>query len=65
MYLAGLYAQFDRHAVQDLETVEGLLAFTASGDVRVAEDYHAHPESRLVQERYLGYWSSGAGAVSK
>jgi heavy metal sensor kinase len=48
-----LYAQLDRHAVQDLETVEGLLAFTASGDVRVAEDYHTHPESRLVQERYL------------
>jgi heavy metal sensor kinase len=48
-----LYAQLDRHAVQDLETVEGLLSFTPSGVVNVAEDYHTHPESRLVQERYL------------
>lgn len=48
-----LYGQLDRHAVQDLETVEGLLAFTPSGIVKVAEDYHTHPESRLVQERYF------------
>jgi heavy metal sensor kinase len=48
-----LYTQLDRHAVQDLETVEGLLSFTPSGAVNVAEDYHTHPESRLVQERYL------------
>ena len=48
-----LYSQLDRHAVQDLETVEGLLAFTPAGTVSVAEDYHTHPESRLVQERYL------------
>jgi signal transduction histidine kinase len=48
-----LYGQLDHHAVQDLETVEGLLALTPSGVVTVAEDYHTHPESRLVQERYL------------
>ena len=48
-----LWAQLDRHAVQDLETVEGLLSFTPTGAVNVAEDYHTHPESRLVQERFL------------
>ena len=48
-----LYTQLDRHAVQDLETVEGLLSFAPTGAVNVADDYHTHPESRLVQERYL------------
>jgi heavy metal sensor kinase len=48
-----LRAQLHRHAVQDLETVEGLLFFTPDGRLQFHEDYHNHPESRLVQERFL------------
>src|ERR1051325_7538979 len=48
-----LRSQLDRHAIQDLETVEGLLYFTSSGQLNVREDYHNHPESRQVQERML------------
>jgi len=45
--------QMDKHAVQDLETVEGLLSVTPEGTIRFDEGYHNHPESRLVQERFL------------
>jgi heavy metal sensor kinase len=48
-----LYEQLNRHAVQDLETVEGLLARLPDGTVTVDETYHSHSESRLVQERFL------------
>lgn len=46
-------AQLKRQAVQDLETVEGLLFFTADGALHFNEEYHNHPESKLVQDRYL------------
>jgi heavy metal sensor kinase len=48
-----LWQQLDRHAVQDLETVEGLLSWTSDGMVGFDEGYHNHPESRLVQDRFL------------
>jgi heavy metal sensor kinase len=46
-------SQSVRFAVQDIETVEGLLAFTPDGRVILREDYHNHPESRKVVDRYV------------
>jgi heavy metal sensor kinase len=43
-----------RHAeIQDLETVEGLLYFAPDGRLLLHEDYHSHPQSRLLLERYM------------
>jgi heavy metal sensor kinase len=46
-------AQINRQVIQDLETVEGLLYFTEDGQLHFSDDYHNHPESKLVQERML------------
>jgi len=46
-------AQLKHQAVQDLETVEGLLYFNSDGQLRLNEEYHNHPESKLVQDRLL------------
>jgi heavy metal sensor kinase len=46
-------SQLNRQAVQDLETVEGLLYFNSHGQLRLNEEYHNHPESKLVQDRFL------------
>src|SRR5580704_5087997 len=48
-----LRAQLKHQAIQDLETVEGLLYFNAKGNLRLNDDYHNHPESKLVQDRFL------------
>jgi heavy metal sensor kinase len=53
LLLADLRRQLAYHAVQDLETVEGLLFFDASGALRFRDDYHNHPESRYVLDRFL------------
>src|SRR5258707_3728922 len=44
-------AQLKRQAVQDLETVEGLLYFGGDGQLHLNEEYHNHPELKLVQDR--------------
>lgn len=46
-------AQLAHFAVEDIETVEGLLSFTPNGKVKVRDDYHNHPESKQILERYL------------
>lgn len=46
-------AQLKRHTVEDLETVEGLLYFRSDGLLQFNDEYHNHPESQFVQERYL------------
>ena len=46
-------SQSARFAVQDIETVEGLLAFTPDRRIILREDYHNHPESRKVVDRYV------------
>lgn len=51
--LRDLRSQLIRHAIQDIETVEGLLYFTADGRLMLREDYHNHPESKRVLERLL------------
>ena len=48
-----LRTQLDRYNIQDVETVEGLLYFTPGGQLELREDYHNHPESKLVLERLL------------
>ena len=48
-----LRAQLKHQAIQDLETVEGLLYFNAKGNLRLNDDYHNHPESKLIQDRFL------------
>jgi heavy metal sensor kinase len=48
-----MVTQLNRQAVQDLETVEGLLYFSGDGQLHLNEEYHNHPESKLVQDRLL------------
>lgn len=48
-----LRSQLDHYAIQDIETVEGLLYFDARGDLNLREDYHNHPASKQVLERLL------------
>ncbi len=51
--------ELTRHAIQDIETVEGLLYFDSSGGMHFHDDYHNHPESKQIQERYLEVISDG------
>ena len=51
--LRDLRQQLTRHAIQDLETVEGLLYFTSDGRLHLHDDYHNNPESKNVLERLL------------
>jgi heavy metal sensor kinase len=46
-------SQMDNYAVQDIETVEGLLYFDTHGRLILREDYHNHPESKQVLERLV------------
>ncbi len=46
-------SQLDHYAVQDIETVEGLLYFDPSGRLMLHEDYHNHPESKQLLERLV------------
>ena len=48
-----LRGQLDHYAIQDIETVEGLLYYDSSGALRMREDYHNHTESKQILERYL------------
>jgi heavy metal sensor kinase len=45
--------QLDHYAVQDIETIEGLLYFDRDGRLILREDYHNHPQSRYVLERLV------------
>jgi len=48
-----LRSQLSHYAVQDVETVEGLLYFDPAGRLQLHDDYHNHPESKRVLERLL------------
>ena len=39
--------------IQDIETVEGLLAFAPDGSLVLHEEYHNHPEHILLLDRYM------------
>jgi heavy metal sensor kinase len=45
--------QVEHYAIQNLETVEGLMYFQPDGRLAVREDYHNHPESKQILERFL------------
>jgi heavy metal sensor kinase len=51
--LRDLRSQLIRYAIQDIETVEGLLYFTPQGQLKLRDDYHNHAESKDVLERLL------------
>jgi heavy metal sensor kinase len=46
-------AQVAHFAVQDIETVEGLLALKTDGGVLVRDDYHNHAESKKLLDHYI------------
>ena len=48
-----LRSQLDHFAIQEIETVEGLFLFTRNGQLQLRDDYHNHPESKDVIERFL------------
>ena len=48
-----LRSQLDHFAIQEIETVEGLLYFTAQGALQMHEEYHNHPESKDVIDRFV------------
>jgi heavy metal sensor kinase len=39
--------------IQDIETAEGLLAFAPDGRLALHEEYHNHPQSLLLLDRYM------------
>jgi heavy metal sensor kinase len=50
-------------AVQNVETAEGLLSFDTAGQLVLNEDYHNHPNTRLVQERLVEIRDFNTGKV--
>jgi heavy metal sensor kinase len=48
-----LFNQMSHFAIQDVETIEGLLFIAPDGRLSLHEDYHNHPQSRLLLERLL------------
>jgi heavy metal sensor kinase len=56
-------SQLDNYAVQDIETVEGLLYFDPRGRLILREDYHNHPESKEVLERLVEVRSSSGSVL--
>lgn len=48
-----LVHQLSRFAIQDIETVEGLLYFTSTDRLNLNENYHNHAASKQVLERLL------------
>lgn len=57
-----LRGQIDHYAIEDIETVEGLLFYNGAGQLSLREDYHNHPESKQVLDWLLEVRSPG-GAV--
>ena len=51
--LLQLRTQVDRLAIEDLETVEGFLSFGPDGKIHLRNDYHDHPYSPDMQQRFL------------
>ena len=48
-----LRGQLDHLAIEDLESVEGLLSFRPDGKLTLRNDYHDHPSTEQMQERLL------------
>ncbi len=60
-----LQKQLGKHAIEDIETVEGLLEAGPDGKITLRQDYHNHPQSRLVEERLLEVLSPGGEVLYK
>jgi heavy metal sensor kinase len=58
-----LRGQLDHFAIQEIETVEGLLFFTPDGKLQLREDYHNHRESRELIDRFLEVLSPPDGEI--
>lgn len=58
-----LRAQLDHYAIQDVETIEGLLYFDTEGRISLREDYHNHPESKQLLERLVEVRSPDGGVL--
>ena len=58
-----LRGQLDHYAIQDIETVEGLLYFDARGGLSVREDYHNHAASKQVIDRLFEVRSAQGGVL--
>lgn len=52
-----LRSELDRFAIDDLETVEGLLNFGSDGKLSLRSDYHDHPYTASMQDRLLEVWA--------
>jgi signal transduction histidine kinase len=48
-----LERQIFHDEIQDVETVEGLLYFDPKGVLHLQENYHSHPQSRLLEDRLM------------
>jgi signal transduction histidine kinase len=48
-----LERQIFHDEIQDVETVEGLLYFDPQGKIQLQENYHSHPQSRLLEDRLM------------
>lgn len=48
-----LTSQMYHAEIQDVETAEGLLYFTQDGRLAMHEEYHNHPQSRLLLDRLM------------
>ncbi len=53
-----LRGQLDRLAIEDLETVEGVLTFGDNGKILLRNDYHDHPYPATMQERLMEVWGT-------
>jgi heavy metal sensor kinase len=51
--LLQLRAQLDHLAIEDLETVEGFLSFGSDGKLGLRNNYHYHPDTSEMQQRFL------------
>jgi signal transduction histidine kinase len=58
LLLYQLRAQLDHQAIEDLETVEGLLSFSPDGRVLLRSDYHDHPNPEELVDRLMEVWST-------
>lgn len=58
-----LRSQLDHFAIEEIETVEGLFFFTPDGHLQMREDYHNHPQSKDVIERFLEVRSTGGTVI--
>jgi heavy metal sensor kinase len=58
LLLYQLRAQLDHQAIEDLETVEGLLSFAPDGRVVLRSDYHDHPNPEELVDRLMEVWST-------